>query len=90
LTSTSIRPNRSTAASTAALAAAGSVTSRSTTSQVVVLAQRGRDVVGPACGDDHRVTGGQGRLGDVDAQTAASAGDEPNLFLAHASALLYW
>ncbi len=58
--------------------------------QVVVLAQRGRDVVGPACGGDHRVTGGQGRLGDVDAQTAASAGDEPNLLLAHASALLYW
>jgi hypothetical protein len=32
------------------------------------------------------VTSGQRRLGDVDAQAAAGAGDQPNLLVAHAAA----
>jgi hypothetical protein len=35
------------------------------------------------------VTGGQGSLGDMDAQTAARAGDEPNLLVSHASVFLW-
>jgi hypothetical protein len=32
------------------------------------------------------MTSGQRRLGNVDAQAAASAGDQPNLLVAHAAA----
>ena len=83
LTSTSIRPNRSTATWTAASASAGSVTSSLTTRRSSCCAERRGDLLGVAAGGDDRVTGGQGGLGDVDAQAAAGAGDEPNLLVTH-------
>ena len=87
LTSTSMRPNRSTAAWTAASASAGSVTSSLTASRSSCVAERSRDPLGVAAGGDHSVAGGQRGLGDVDAHAAAGAGDEPNLLVSHASAL---
>src|SRR3954464_7608018 len=47
--------------------------------EVVALAQGGVDRVGVAAGGDHRVPGGQGRPGNVDAKASAGAGDEPDL-----------
>ncbi len=49
---------------------------------------RRADLLGVAAGGDDRVTGGQGGLGDVDAQAAAGAGDEPDLLVTHVGALL--
>ena len=46
-----------------------------------MLTERGGDAFDPASGGDHGVTGSQGRLGDVDAQSSACAGDEPYLLL---------
>ena len=49
-----------------------------------MLAERVGDAVGVAGGGDHRVAGGQRRPGDVDAQAASCAGDEPDLLVSHA------
>ena len=46
--------------------------------QVVVLTERRGDLGGVAGGGDDAVAGVQGRLGQVDAQTASGAGDEPD------------
>ena len=51
--------------------------------QVVVVAERRGDLLGVAAGGDDGVAGGQRSLGDVDAQAAACAGDEPNLPVLH-------
>ena len=53
-----------------------------------MCSERGGDLLGVAAGGDDGVTGGQGGLGDVDAHAAAGAGDEPNLLVTHAGALL--
>ena len=54
-----------------------------------MLAERAsRPALGVAAGGDDRVAGGQGGLGDVDAHAAAGAGDEPDLLVSHAGALL--
>ena len=58
--------------------------------QVVVVADRRRDLRGIAAGGDDGVAGGQGGLGDVDAQATARAGDEPNLLVSHAMCSLSW
>src|SRR5205807_1308616 len=39
--------------------------------------------IGVTAGSDNRVTGCEGRLGDVDAHAASGSGDEPNLLLGH-------
>ena len=83
LTSTSIRPNRSTAAATAACALARVGDVELDDEQVVVRADGGADGVGGAAGRDDGVTGGQGGAGQVDAQAAARAGDEEDLLVAH-------
>ena len=46
--------------------------------QVVLLSDRSTDLPGVPSGGDDLVTSGQRSLGDVDAQTAAGAGDQPN------------
>ena len=55
--------------------------------EVLVLSEGLGDALGLAGGGDHGVAGGQGCLGDVDAQAAACAGDEPYLLLGHLDAL---
>jgi hypothetical protein len=51
-----------------------------------MFSNRRGDLLGvPSRGDD-RVTSGERRLGNVDAQAAAGAGDQPNLLVAHAAA----
>jgi hypothetical protein len=56
--------------------------------QVVVVTERGGDPRRVASGGDHGVAGGQRRLGDVDANAASGAGDQPDLLLSHVCALL--
>ncbi len=56
--------------------------------QVIVRSDRRPDPLGVASGGDHSVAGGQRGLGDVDTHATASAGNEPNLLVGHASALL--
>ena len=51
--------------------------------QVTVVADRRRDLRRVAAGGDDGVAGGQGGLGDVNAQATACAGDEPNLPVGH-------
>ena len=51
--------------------------------EVVVFTQRLGDAVFVASSGDHRVPGGQGRLGDVDAQASAGARHEPHVLLGH-------
>ena len=51
--------------------------------QVVVVAHRSRDLRRIAAGGDNGVAGGQGGLGDVDAQASTSAGDEPHFLFSH-------
>ena len=46
--------------------------------------------LGIAAGRDDGVAGGQRRLRDVDAQTTACAGDEPNLLVSHGMRLWLW
>jgi hypothetical protein len=46
-------------------------------------AQRRGDAFGIAAGGDDGVTGGERGSGDVDAQTAPGAGDEPDLLVGH-------
>ena len=50
-----------------------------------MLTEGSGDAVGVAGGGDYGVAGGERRLGDVDAHAAASAGDEPNVLVSHAS-----
>jgi hypothetical protein len=57
--------------------------------QVVVVAHRSRDLRSIAAGGDNGVAGGQGGLGDVDAQASTSAGDEPNLLFSHRMFLIW-
>ena len=83
-----MRPNRSTAACDGGLGVGGVGDVELDDQEVVVLADRRADLLGVAAGGDDRVTGGQGGLGDVDAHAAAGAGDEPNLLVSHAGALL--
>jgi hypothetical protein len=54
-----------------------------------VVAQRSRDLRSIAAGGDNVVPGGQGRLGDVDAQASTSAGDEPNFLFSHDMFLIW-
>ena len=54
-----------------------------------MVAHRGRDLRSSAAGGDNGVAGGQGGLGDVDAQASASAGDEPNFFFSHDMFLIW-
>ena len=82
-TRTSRCPNRSTAAWTAAWAAAGVGDVESDGQEVLVLSEGIDDALGLAGGGDHGVAGGQGSLGDVDAQAASCAGHEPYLLLGH-------
>ena len=56
--------------------------------EVGVCSEHEGDLLGVTAGGNDCVTGGQGGLGDVDAHAAAGAGDEPNLLLTHAGALL--
>jgi len=51
--------------------------------QVLMAADRRRDLGRIATGGDNRVAGGQRCLGKVEAQATARAGDEPNLFVSH-------
>ena len=51
--------------------------------QVVVFADRRRDLPGVAAGGDDGVAGLQCGLGDIDAQATACAGNEPNLLVSH-------
>ena len=46
-----------------------------------MIAHRSRDLRSIAAGGDNGVAGAQGCLGDIDAQAATSAGDEPNVLL---------
>ena len=55
--------------------------------QVVVVAHRGRDLCGIAASGDNGVAGGQGGLGDVDAQAPTSAGDQPHFLFTHGMSL---
>jgi hypothetical protein len=52
--------------------------------QVVVLSDRVGHGIGVAAGSDHRVSGGESGLNDVDAHPAPSASDEPNLLVSDA------
>jgi hypothetical protein len=54
-----------------------------------VVTDRSRDLCSIATGGDNSVAGGQGSLGDVDAQTSASAGDEPNFLFSHDMFLIW-
>ena len=51
--------------------------------QVVVVAHCGRDLRSIAASGDDSMAGGQGGLGDVDAQASTSAGDEPHFLFTH-------
>ena len=89
LTSTSIRPNRSTARLDGGLGAGGVGDVKSYDDEVVVCSEHGGDLLGVAAGGDDGVTGSQGGLGDIDAHAATGAGDEPDIVLiTHADALL--
>ena len=57
--------------------------------QIVVLAERLLHCVGVAAGCDDGVAGGERRLGEVDAHSAAGAGDEPYLLVSHPSVLSF-
>jgi hypothetical protein len=57
--------------------------------QVVVVAHRSRDPRGIATGGNNGVAGGQGGLGDIDAQTSTGAGDEPNFLFSHGMFLIW-
>ena len=48
-----------------------------------MVSHRGRDLRSITASGDNGVAGGQGSLGDVDAQASPSAGDEPNIFSGH-------
>ena len=61
------------------VAAAGSVMSRATASRFSCSPIAVSHPVRVAAGGDHGVAGGECGLGDVDAETAAGAGDEPDL-----------
>ena len=56
--------------------------------EIVVRSDGGCDLRGVTSGSDNRVTGSQGGLGNVDTHAPARAGDEPNLLVTHAGALL--
>jgi len=56
--------------------------------QVIVVAHRARDLGRIATAGDNDMAGGQGSLGDVDAQASTSAGDEPHLLFSHAMFLI--
>ena len=88
LTSTSIRPNRSAAALTAASASVGSRDVELDGQEVVSLTQRRRDRVDAPGGRDHGVIGGERGFGDVDSHAPTGAGDEPNLLVGHCDAFL--
>jgi hypothetical protein len=85
LTSTSMRPKRSTAARTACSASSVLVTSSLTASRssawptASATASRLRPVA------TNRVAGGQGSLGELQAHAPPSAGDEPDLLVGHSS-----
>src|SRR6185503_20614276 len=51
--------------------------------QIIAPAEYSRDLCSIATGGDDGVAGGQGRFGDIDAQTSASAGNEPNFLFRH-------
>ena len=72
-----MRPNRSSAACTAASADARLVMSSSTTSRSSASPTAVGHGFGVAAGGDDRVAGGERGLRDVDAHAAACAGDEP-------------
>ena len=55
--------------------------------EVVVLPEASVTLSAVAGGGDHGMPGGQGGLGDVDAQAPACAGHEPYLLLGHLDAL---
>jgi hypothetical protein len=57
--------------------------------QVVVAAHRGRDLRSIAASGDNGVAGGQGGLGDVDAQASTSARDEPHFLFTHDMSLTW-
>ena len=82
-TRTSRRPNRSHGGLHRGLGGCGVGDVESDGQEVVVLSERVGDALGLAGGGDHGVAGGEGCLGDVDAQAAACAGDEPYLLLGH-------
>src|SRR4029077_1771332 len=52
--------------------------------QVVMVANRCRDLLGIAAGRNNGVSSGQDGLRNVDAHTSACAGDEPNWLHGHA------
>jgi hypothetical protein len=85
LTSTSMRPKRSTAARTACSASSVLVTSSLTASRssawptASATASRLRPVA------TNRVAGGQGSLGELQAHAPPSASDEPDLLVGHSS-----
>ena len=74
----SIRPNRSTAASTAACAAAGSVMSSETASRLSCSPRAAVTLAASRAVADDAVAGVEGGLGQVDAHAAGGAGDEPD------------
>jgi hypothetical protein len=78
-----MRPNRSTAAVTAAWVSGGVGDVELDGQQVLMGADGSADPLGVAAGGDHGVTGSQGGLGDVDAHPAPCAGDEPGLLVSH-------
>jgi hypothetical protein len=85
-----MRPNRSTAAVTAAWVSGGVGDVELDGQQVVVGADGSADPLGVAAGGDHSVPGSESGLGDVDAHPAPRAGDEPNLLVSHAGAPFLW
>jgi hypothetical protein len=84
-----MRPNRSSAAVTAACASAGSVTVEFDHKQVLGFAERRGDRTGVAAGGDDRVTGHEGGLGDVDAHAPPGTGDKPHLLGTHVLTALH-
>ncbi len=88
LTSTSMRPNRSTADWTAFLGFGFVGHVEPHRQEVVVLAQGGSDGVGVAGGGDDRVPGCKRGPCDVGAQAARSTRNKIDLRLTHAIALL--
>ena len=78
-----MRPNRSTAARTAASASARLVTSSLTVSRSFDCPRAFDNAVAVPAGGHDRVAGRQGGLGEVDAHATAGARDEPDLPVTH-------